>query len=218
MFRSRHALIVTALGVGCIPYSVGQTAHPLPGETMERSLAWYFIPNGIEIFDSSATLMGMDFEIRRGLNDGASDIGLRIPMLSGAVVTYKRRLTSAPVAGEGAAVALLVGAGIVNLGQHAHGEIAILASGREEAQIVPYGGLRAMQVVPISTDAVSDSPTAGGFFGLRFGRRDAGISIEVAVYYDRSALEIRSGNVIVVPSIVLHGDEFVRMLRGGRRH
>jgi len=215
MFRELRILTVAVVGFGCVPYSVGQTAHPLPGETTERSLTWYFIPNGIELFDTTATFTGLDFEIRRGLNDGASDIGLRIPMLSGAVVTYKRRLTSAHVAGEGPAVALLVGAGIVNFAQHAHGEIGILASGREESQIVPYGGLRAMQVVPISTDAVSDSPTAGGFFGLRFGRHDSGISAEVAVYYDRSALEIRSGNVIVVPSITVHGD-LIRLLTTGR--
>jgi hypothetical protein len=185
---------------------------------MERSLVWYFIPDGIELFDTTATFTGIDFEIRRGLNDGVSDVGLRIPMLSGLVGTYKRRLNSVSVPGEGPAVAVLVGAGIVNLGQHVHGEIGFIASAAEQGTVVPYGGLRAMQVLPLSESAVSDSPTAGGFLGARFGRRDFGVSVEIGVYYDESALELRSRNVIVVPSITLHGDELMRLLTSrGRR-
>jgi hypothetical protein len=56
-------------------------------------------------------------------------------------------------------------------------------------------------VAPLSRSAVSDSPTAGGFLGLRIGREQLGISPEVGVYYDRSALGVRSHDVIVVPAL-----------------
>lgn len=67
-----------------------------------------------------------------------------------------------------------------------------------------------MQVLPLAENAVSDSPTAGGLAGVRLGRRDFGVSLEIGVYYDRSALGIRSHDVIVVPAMTLHGQEFLR--------
>jgi hypothetical protein len=71
---------------------------------------------------------------------------------------------------------------------------------------VPYGGLRVMQVAPLSSTAPRDRPTAGAFLGWRIGSRDIGIAPELGVFYDHSALHIRRGDVIVVPSITFYGN------------
>ena len=97
-------------------------------------------------------------------------------------------------------------------------ELTVLGSGRTRHALTPYGGLRVMQVAPLARGAVHDSPTAGGFLGLRIGRSAFGISPEVGVFYDRSALELRKRNVIVVPAISVHGDILDQLLAPfGRR-
>jgi hypothetical protein len=119
------------------------------------------------------------------------------------------------------------GFGFVNFASHAHFEATLLVSGYEpmgaatrverSPLFVPYGGLRVMQVAPLSPDAVHDTPTAGGFLGLRIGSPEFGVSPEVGVFYDHSALGVRKGNVVVVPSLNFHGDELIRILRQGLR-
>jgi hypothetical protein len=109
-------------------------------------------------------------------------------------------------------VALEGSGGIVNFGEHAMVGATLLASGRESAQVTPYGGVRVMQVAPLSRGAVHDAPSVGAFFGARFGRRDHGVSPELGVFYDPSALGIRRGNLLVVPSISVHGDELLRTI------
>jgi hypothetical protein len=68
-----------------------------------------------------------------------------------------------------------------------------------------------MQVIPITKGAVHDSPTLGAVLGARIGSLTAGISPEIGVFYDHSALGLRKGNVLVVPAITVHGD-FARFL------
>src|SRR6266542_3856062 len=208
--------------VGCIPYTVGTTAQPAPMGEGVPSLVWYSIPNGLEDMRDSGGLAyaGVDAEGRVGVSDRA-DVGVRIPAMSGLVVSYKYRLTPSPDR-TAPALAIMGGTGLVNLGNHAYFDLTLLASGRQ-ATFTPYGGLRASQVVPLSRDAVHDSPTAGGFLGLRIGRETLGVSPEVGVYYDRSALGLRSSAVIVVPALVIHGSELIDLVgralggRGGRR-
>ena len=194
--------LVTALISGCLPYTVGSTAQTVPvGETVRTGVA-YFIPNAISLAGEQESLMrGVDFEFRRGLDD-RSDVGLRIPSSSGLVLTYKRRLagSSAP---ESAALSIMAGGGLVNMAEHAEGELTVLASGRANGLVTSYGGLRVKAVHPLTSLAVRDDPTAGGFFGLRLRFADLDVSPELGVYYDRSALEIRRRNYIVVPGISL---------------
>lgn len=173
----------------------------------------FAIPGGVENYrdGSSIPLVGADPEFRWGLVDGA-DVGVRLPSFSGVVVTVKRRFGADDDTAR-AAVAVEPGLGIVNLGEHALAQMSLFASARQRATLTPYGGLRIMQVVPISSRAVQDSPTAGGFLGVRLGTNDFGLSPEVAVYYDRSALQVRRRNVIFVPSITLHGRDVMRILR-----
>jgi hypothetical protein len=204
---------------GCIPYTVGTTAQPVPLGESVPSFVWYSIPNGLEQLRDSGALAftGVDAEGRMGVSDRA-DVGLRIAGGTGLVVSYKYRLTSSRDRTT-PAVAVMGGMGLVNLGNHAYFDVTFLASGRQ-ATFTPYGGLRASQVLPLARDGVHDTPTAGGFLGLRIGSEHLGVSPEVGVYYDRSALDLRSGNVIVVPALVVHGEDLIRLIgraMGGRR-
>ena len=205
ILRAAGALSI-ACTVGCIPLTVGSTARPVSvGETV-TSTSMYVVPNSLEDSASGRSLSryGVDAEVRFGLDD-RSDIGVRIPSASGFVANYKRRLNGASDA-RGAAVALMAGGGILNWGDHAHLEATVIASGEDNNRFTPYGGIRAMQVFPINRGAVHDSPTIGGFFGARIGSVTAGISPELGIFYDRSALGIRRGTVLFVPAITIHGD------------
>ncbi|HEX8850683.1 MAG TPA: hypothetical protein VF761_14230 [Gemmatimonadaceae bacterium] len=202
---------------GCIPYSVGSTARTVPQGQHTRASTAFVIPNGFEVKGDStaATIPGLDTELRYGIDD-RSDFGVRIPSWSGVVVNYKHRLDAKPAgaaADTGVAVSVMAGGGFVNWGEHAEGELSLLVSAREDRRVVPYGGLRVIQVVPLSSDAASDRPTAGGFLGLRLGRGDAGVTPEIGVYYDHSALGIRRSDLIIVPSITLRGDLLASLFR-----
>ena len=210
--RCRRVLFAGALGcaapaTACLPYPVGTTAQPVEVGKTRVSTSMYFIPNGVSLRDEydtasrapAAPLRGTDFELRRGL-DSVSDLALHVTSFSGFVLDYKRKLDASGDT-TAAATALLVGAGIVNFGDHAYGEVGVLHSGRSSGGVVPCGGVRVMQVVPIAPEAVSDRPTMGGFFGVRlpFGEIDA--SPELGVYYDHSALGVRRGDLLIVPSL-----------------
>jgi hypothetical protein len=196
---------------GCIPLTVGSTAEPVPVGTTVYSTSMYVVPNSFDdtLSNRSFPRYGVDPEVRFGL-DEHSDIGVRAPSFSGIVANYKRRLNGLPAAG-GPATAFMVGGGFVNWGEHAHLEATLITSGAENVRFTPYGGIRAMQVIPLNKGAIHDSPTLGGFIGARLGTRASGISPELGVFYDNSALRIRKGNILVVPAITIHGD-FARFL------
>lgn len=205
-------LVPLMLSTACTPYAVGTSARPLARGERSKAQIFSVVPAGSqsEADSSSVAVPMLDLERRFGL-DERSDLGVRITSLSGVVASYKRRLdglTDMP----GAATALMVGGGFVNFGQHAHLEATLIRSGDETRTMVPYGGLRALQVLPLSTAAPSDSPTLGGFGGLRFGEAGAGISIELGVFYDRSALGMRRSDLVVAPSITVHGGAFRKLL------
>lgn len=209
---NRSALILAAAGLmlaGCLPYTVGSTARPVaPGER-EQTGSLYAIPGAVEDEDDSLSIpmRGADAEVRFGIDDH-SDFGLRIPSGSGVVLNYKRRLDG-PSEDEGFAVAVMTGGGFVNFGEHAMLELTFLASAPDHGTWTPYGGVRGMQVMPLSRHAVSDRPTIGGFFGIRFGRADFGVSPEIGVYHDPSALELRERKWLIIPSISIHGDKLM---------
>jgi hypothetical protein len=194
------------LSAACIPLTVGSTAKPVPVGTTVHSTSAYFVPNSFDdsLNHRSYPRYGVDYEVRFGLDDH-SDIGVRVPSGSGIVANYKRRLNGASQA-PGAATSIMVGGGIVNWGEHAHLEATLITSAAESDRFTPYGGLRAMQVIPIDRGAVHDSPTLGGFLGARIGTLTAGISPEIGIFYDHSALHLHKGNVLFVPAITLHGD------------
>ena len=210
VFRAGAALSIVYTA-GCIPLTVGSTAQPVPVGTTVHSMSMYVVPNSVHdsINNRSYPRYGIDPEVRFGLDD-RSDIGVRAPSFSGIVANYKRRLNGISQA-PGAATALMVGGGLVNWGDHAHVEATLITSAEDNDRFTPYGGIRAMQVIPINKGAVHDSPTLGGFFGARIGSLKAGISPEIGVFYDHSALQLRKGNILIVPAITIHGD-FARFL------
>jgi hypothetical protein len=203
--RARAALSIVYTA-GCIPLTVGSTAQPVPVGTTVHSMSMYVVPNSVDdsVDKRSFPRYGVDPEVRFGLDD-RSDIGVRAPSFSGIVANYKRRLNGVSQA-PGAATAIMVGGGLVNWGDHLHLEATLITSAEDNDRFTPYGGLRAMQVIPINKGAVHDSPTLGGFFGARIGSLKAGISPELGVFYDHSALRIRKGNILFVPAITIHGD------------
>jgi hypothetical protein len=210
MRRTIHLILLGVtplLLTGCIAYAVGTTARPVPKGEFHPNLSVYFVPNGIEDTsedsgtNDSLAYASADFEGRWGLSD-KSDLGLHVPP-GGVIVNYKRVLNRVNDP-ERSAVAVMGGAGIVNWGNHAYFEVGLVTSGREDEH-VPYGGIRVMQVLPLNSTAVSDTPTAGIFGGIRY-RVNASFSVspELGVYYDESALEIRKRNFVVIPSISFH--------------
>lgn len=210
-------------GTACLPYTVGSTAQTVPTGKTTTAMSYYFIPNAVRAEgDTIAVPMaGIDREWRHGMSE-RSDFGVRLTAGSGAVVNYKRRIRDVDAGGP--AVAYMVGAGIVNWGEHAHFEATLVASGDERASVTPFGGVRAMQVAPISLGAPTDSPTLGVFGGVQLG--DGGLTIrpELGVFYDRSTLGLRSSSFIVVPAITIQRrnrrDDFrVRQpVMGGAEH
>lgn len=222
MKRALAAALLLAGATACVPYTVATTAAPLkPGERAS-TLVTYAMPK-IGRIDSTRHLretpvsyLAADFEWRMGL-DEKSDLGLRIPSMSGIVVNYKRMLSDS---GSAVQSAIIPGAGLVNLGQHAHFELTWVISKAEPSDsargavaFIPYGGMRLMQVAPVVEGAVTDRPTIGAFIGTRIGSLDLGISPEIGVFYDHSALGIRDRSIVIVPAIAVHGDELIRIVR-----
>lgn len=204
---------------GCIPYTVGATAAPVPkGQKITTMTTWVLPSVGDTTFGESSTALMVDGESRWGLSD-RSDIGIRATGL-GFVVNHKRLLTGPSSIYD---ISVMPGIGIVNWGHHAYFEATVLASKRVKAQppklengwtnqVLPYAGLRVMQVAPLDENAVHDRPTAGGFLGVRFGSADFGVSPEIGVFYDHSALGVRKNDVIVVPAISVHGNQLIRAI------
>ena len=205
-------LLVPLVAPACIPYTVGSTAQTVPPGELRTAGSYYVIPDAIDVLGDSVTapVHGVDLEGRVGITED-TDIGVRLPSSSGVVVNIKHRMWGPPDR-EAAAVAVMAGAGFVNWGEHAHFELSLIASGATHNRLTPYGGFRVMQVAPLGRGAPHDSPTVGGFLGLRIGSDELGVSPELGVFYDRSTLELRERNVIFVPAITFHGSDLVRLL------
>ena len=104
-----------------------------------------------------------------------------------------------------------------NGGEHFLMQGTLIASGNPYATVTPYGGVRAMHVVPITQGAVRDKPTIGAFGGLQIGDAAFTIRPELGVYYDHSALGLRRGDLMFVPAFTLGRGKSrdIRQTRGG---
>ena len=211
---ARVVAVAGILMTGCLPYTVASTARPAAEGEIQKTGTLYAIPGAVESdYDSvSVPMRGADLEVRYGI-DEYSDVGIRIPSLSGAVVNYKRRLDG-PSEDPGVAVAVMAGTGFVNMGEHALGELTFIVSADDRGTWTPYGGIRGMHVFPLSRHAVTDQPTVGAFLGLRVGKTDFGVSPEIGFYYDPSALELRERRWIIVPAVSIHGDRLLDAIGG----
>lgn len=204
-FRRRASLAASLVLLpltACLPYTVGTSAQTVPANESRHSASYYFVPNAFaDPSDSVGSPMsGVDYEWRHGL-DTHSDVAFRL-LPAGVTTTYKRRFGS-DTSHAGTARAFSIGGGIVNAGEHALIEATLMASGREDGPMNPYYGVRAMQVIPITTGAVSDKPTVGVFGGLQIGNQWFSVRPELGVFYDHSALGIRRGDLLIVPALTL---------------
>lgn len=205
---------------GCIPYTVGSTARPVSRGDRATTMSTWVMPSfGDTTFGERSSALMIDYETRWGIDD-KSDAGVRA-VGGGLVFNYKRLLSGPSSIYD---VAVMPGMGFVNWGNHAYFESTLLASKRPTTpqkklarqftgDVLPYFGLRVMQVAPLNSGAVHDRPTAGGFLGVRFGTETFGVSPEVGVFYDHSALGVRRNDLVIVPAISVHGTELIRILR-----
>ncbi len=201
---------------GCVPYTVGTTAATVPEGELQTTTSLAFIPSGLEYDDDEDAYTQPYFLASTGARFGigpSTDIGIYAPGYLGVVVNAKHQFQ---VAQPGAPLgwAAMGGMGVINGGLNAHLEATLIASGREDLTATPYGGMRFMQTFPLSSEAEYDLPTIGPFGGVRLGTADLGASLEVGVFYDDSALDLRSRDIIVVPSISVHGSGLIRALMG----
>ncbi len=205
-------LLIAAVSTsGCLPYTAGTTAQPEEiGEAVPYSgLSW--LPVGDIVTtdsasggDPSGSLLVPRVGLRVGV-DHASEVWVEMPGVVGVIVGYKRRVHGTPEADTWAA-ALSGSLGYVNGGEHLFFGASMYISGPEDRRtLVPYGGLRFMHVLPRWENAVEDEPVIGAFLGLRVGNRDMSVSPELGVYYDESALGIRSNRIIFVPGVTIRG-------------
>jgi len=205
-------LLISVLASACIPYAVATTAEPVAPDKRVSTVAFTVMPPVSLSERRGRSFLSMDGEMRWG-TDSLSDIGVRIVSFSGVTANYKRLLTPRT---NRTLVAIMPGLGLVNLAEHAHFELTLIASRRavtpasgargDRRLIIPYGGLRVMQVAPLNANAVHDQPTAGAFFGVRIGDASFALTPEFGVFHDHSALGVRRQSLVVVPSVSIQAE------------
>lgn len=192
-------LSAAALGAtGCLPYAVGMTAETVPQGEVVTGVSSSLVKGSNALRRGDViTLPTVDYEARYGI-DTRTDYGFRITSLSGVVGSVKRRLNDVD---DDVLVTGQAELGVVNAGNHAYGGATLLASSSDTRTNGVYGGVRVMAVSPIVRDAVYDKPTAGGFAGVRIATMTFDLYPELGVFHDPSALNLRTSDWIVVPSI-----------------
>lgn len=215
-------LAVMVTTSGCMPYTVGHTALPARERQVNVTTSLFGIDKRKNVHDAVRlretggktivedriagwNYVGIDMEARAGVSNRA-DVGIRLASGQGVVVSYMRKLNGTTET-PGPNVSVMVGAGVVNFPRFGVGEVSLLASGDEAGRVTPYGGVRAMNTFPLKSRYPHDPLTLGAFFGSRFGRAGGGISPEIGIFYDRPYQGlIKRGNLLVVPSVSIHGN------------
>jgi hypothetical protein len=197
---------ICALLTGCISYTVGQGAETASVGKQVYSSSVSVVPGTLD--DSTPTRRpSVDTELRYGVNP-RTDIGLRIATWSGFMVTWKRQLTRADSSTKQenrARTSIMLGGGVLNMGEHAGLEATLISSGKWSQYGQLYGAIRAVQVIPITSTARSDDPVIGAAVGYLLGNREYSIGPELGVYYDRSVLGLNTNRILVIPSVVVRG-------------
>lgn len=199
-----------------MPYSVGTTAEIAPRSTVVPSTTVQVAAGQPDLgadpsdpdADERTTSFTFDNGVRFGL-DERSDAGARLVGGSGIVAMYKRKLT--PSGLRRIATAVQVGAGFVGLGSHAHVEATFVGSYPMNPTMTPYGGIRVQHLLPLGDDVPTPSPAFGGFFGVRLGEPDLGISPELGLFYSPTDTLFET-DWVVVPSVTVHGNRLLQAL------
>jgi hypothetical protein len=193
-----------ALLTGCISYTVGQGAETAPVGERVSSTSINVVPGTLD--DSTPSRRpSVDNEVRYGIDD-RTDVGFRIATWSGFMATWKRQLTRADTSARQenrARTSIMLGGGILNMGEHAGVEATLISSGAWTKTGQLYGAIRATQVLPITRTAREDDPVIGASVGYLFGDRSYSIGPELGVFYDRSVLGLNSSRILVIPSIIV---------------
>jgi hypothetical protein len=195
-----------ALLTGCISYTVGMGAETTPVGERTVTNSVNVVPGTINTESGTAPTRrpSVDTDIRFGI-DNRTDIGFRVATYSGVMLTWKRQLgkiDSSSVPENRRHSALMLGGGLINLGEHASFEATLITSGKWTAAGQWYGAARVIQVLPLSPEAPHDDPVVGFSIGHLFGDRSSSIGPEIGVYYDRSTLGLNTNRIIVVPAVV----------------
>jgi hypothetical protein len=192
---------------GCISYTVGMGAETTPMGERSITNSANVVPGTLN--NSAGTVPtrrpSADTDFRFGV-DERTDIGFRVATYSGFMLTWKRQLTavdSSATPENRRRTALMLGGGLLNLGEHAGFEATLITSGKWTSAGQWYGAVRAIQVIPLSPEAPHDDPVIGFSIGHLFGDRESSMGPELGVYYDRSALGLNTNRIIVVPSFVI---------------
>lgn len=197
---------LATLLTGCISYTVGQGAETvMPGERMSTSSV-NLVPGTLNS-DTPTRRVSVDTDVRFGIDD-RTDVGFRVATYTGFMGTWKRQLTradSTAVPENRARVAIMLGAGLLNAGEHAGFEATLISSGRWTAYGQNYGAIRAIQVAPLSGTARKDDPVIGFSFGHLFGDQKSSFGPEIGVFYDRSVLGLNTNRILIIPSFVMRG-------------
>lgn len=197
-------LLACALLTGCISYTVGQGAETAPAGQRVSSSSISVVPGTLE--DSLPTRRpSVDTEVRYGVGP-RTDIGFRIATWSGFMVTWKQQLTRADSSAQQenrARTSIMLGGGILNMGEHAGLEATLISSGKWSHYGQLYGAIRLAQVLPITRTARQDDPVIGASVGYLLGDRAYSIGPELGIYYDRSVLGLNTNRILVIPSVVV---------------
>lgn len=197
---------LATLLTGCISYTVGQGAETVGRGERAASSSVNLVPGTLN-GDTPTRRVSVDSDIRFGV-DERTDVGFRVATYSGFMGTWKRQLTRADTSGfaeNRARVALMLGAGLLNGGEHAGFEATLISSGRWTAYGQNYGAIRAIQVAPLSNTARKDDPVIGVAFGHLFGDKKSSFGPEIGVFYDRSVLGLNTNRILIIPSFVMRG-------------
>ncbi|HYW51140.1 MAG TPA: hypothetical protein VE861_11055 [Gemmatimonadaceae bacterium] len=202
--RAALLLPLAAFLTGCISYTVGQGAETAPVGQKVSSTSVNVVPGTIDD-DTPTRRPSVDTEVRFGLDD-RTDIGFRIATWSGFMATWKRQLTRADTATQvenRPRTSIMLGGGILNMGEHAGLEATLISSGKWTRTGQLYGAVRTAYVLPLSRTAIEDDPVVGASVGYLFGDRSYSIGPELGIYYDRSALGLNTSRILVIPSVVV---------------
>ncbi|WP_412070151.1 hypothetical protein [Rubrivirga sp. IMCC43871] len=214
MSPPRLAALAALVGLsGCVPYAVGAPPDTVAPQEVRPSVVLQVASARRDLQaddEPGGAALAVGNEARLGL-DERSDVGVRLVGLGSLTATYKRKVAGPLGSEEG--VAVLVGAGVIG-SRHLHAEATVVASPGPLAvapQVVPYGGVRLQDLTPFAGDALATAPALGLFFGARIGWPDLAVAPELGLFYSPSPLA-GDGEVVVVPSVTLHGDRIRKAL------
>ena len=139
-----------AARAGCLPYTVGSTARTVPAGESTNPPSSYYIPDAVDLTGDSvsAPMRGTDSRAAlwpgRQVRHRLSHSGLQRRRLHVQATTRRHPAPESPCG------LVMTGGGFVNWGEHAETSSHYGVGTSDAGVVTPYGGLRVMQVFPMS--------------------------------------------------------------------